>query len=103
VHPFPDGVFVHTAGSAPHRTFTVSWQGNEDDTGNPVLAQAVFSEGSQNLAFLYGRRGGASATIGIQSKQQLSATEWNCDFGSDVVVAGGLRIAATHQNGEPPA
>lgn len=103
-HGFPDGIFTTTVGTAPHRTFFVSWQGTELDTGLPVLAQVAFHEGSQNLGFTYGTNGGASATVGIQSKGAVSSDQWSCNTGSAMSVTTGLRIALAHHNGtEPPA
>lgn len=102
-HGFPDGIFTRTAGTAPHRTFTVSWQGEELDTHRSVLAQVTFAEGSQKLTFVYGTDGAASATVGVQSKEQLSSTEWTCDSGATDAVTAGLRIVATHHEGMPPA
>jgi hypothetical protein len=98
---FPDGIVVKTAGRAPHRTLTVSWQGQENLTLNPVEAQVVFSEGSQTIRCFYGRDGGASATIGIQSKEQLSWASWSCNSGSGSTVTQGLQIAWMHQNDVP--
>lgn len=103
-HGFLDGIFLRTSGTAPHRTFLVSWQGEELHTHQGVLAQVAFHEGVQNLSFAYGTSGGASATVGIQSKQQLSSDQWSCNTGSDISVTSGLRIALAHHNGtEPPA
>lgn len=103
-HGFPDGIFTKTSGSAPHRTFLVSWQGTELDTGLPVLAQVAFHEGSQNLSFTYGTNGGASATVGIQSLNGVSSDQWSCNTGSTMSVTSGLRISLVHHDGtEPPA
>jgi hypothetical protein len=102
-HGFPDGIFTRTSGTAPHRTFLVSWQGVELDTNRPVLAQVAFHEGSQNLTFTYGTDGGASATVGIQSKEGLSSDQWSCNTGSNLSVTSGLRIALTHHDGTEPA
>jgi hypothetical protein len=99
-HSFPDGVFVQTSGAAPHRTLVISWQGASRETGAPVLAQVVFSEGAQNFSFRYGAPGGLSATIGVQSKEQITADEWACN--KTGTVTKGLRIAATHHAGTPP-
>ena len=102
-HGFPDGIFTKTSGTAPHRTFLVSWQGEELSTKRSVLAQVAFHEGSQNLSFSYGTDGGASATIGIQSKQALSSDQWACNSGSNTSVTDGLRIGLVHHDGmEPP-
>lgn len=70
--PYQQGIFTRTTGEAPHRTFTISWQGHA--FGNPayaVLAQVIFHQGSQNVQYRYGARDnqGTSApseTIGIQ-------------------------------------
>jgi hypothetical protein len=103
-HGFPDGIFTKTSGRAPHRTFVVSWQGEELLTHRTVLAQVAFHEGTQNLSFTYGTDGGASATVGIQSKQQLSSDQWSCNTGSTASVTSGLRISLVHHDGtEPPA
>lgn len=101
-HGFPDGVFVRTSGAAPHRKFTVSWQGVELLTQRPVLAQLVLAEGSQTMTFVYGTDGGASATVGVQSKQRLTSTGWTCDTGANDSVTAGLRITATHHEGTQP-
>jgi hypothetical protein len=80
---FPEGVFVRTTGASPHRTFTVSWQGQDiDANGQAILAQAVFQEGLQTVTFLYGSTvlNHDTMVIGIQSKQQLSWTAYaECD------------------------
>ena len=98
-HGFPDGIFLRTAGTAPHRTFTVSWQGLENhDNAAEVLAQVIFKEGSQNVSYVYGTFGGASATIGIQSKQQLSRTQFTCNPGLPDPVSPTMKIALQHTN-----
>ena len=58
--------------------------------------------GSQTITLVYGTDGGASATVGVQSKQGLSTSEWTCDTGADDSVTAGLRIVATHHEGQPP-
>ncbi len=88
-HGFTEGVFVKTSGTAPHRKFLVSWQGHRfDDAGTLVMAQVIFQEGVQTVVFVYGRNGGDSATIGIQSKQQLSSTQYTCNSNAPAVAAG---------------
>jgi hypothetical protein len=95
-HGFTEGVFVRTSGSAPHRKFLVSWQGHLfGDTGSLVMAQVTFTEGSQNLTYVYGRNGGGSATVGIQSKQQLSWTQRTCNAGGTPLVSG-QKLTLTH-------
>ena len=103
-HGFMEGVFVRTSGSAPHRKFLVSWQGHFFSASSDlVLAQVVFTEGSQTVRYIYGlgssnnthpNSGGASATIGIQSKQQLSATQWSCNTPN--AVFSGLKLTGVH-------
>lgn len=103
-HGYPDGIFTKTSGTAPHRTFRISWQGEELDTHRNVLAQVTFHEGSQHLTFTYGTDGGASATVGIQSKRAVSSDQWSCNTGSTMSVTTGLRISLDHHDGmEPPA
>jgi hypothetical protein len=94
----PDGVFVRTAGMAPHRTFLVSWQGQENLPTTPsVLAQVLFREGSQTITFRYGTTGGGAATTGIQSQQQLQARQLSCNSGTDAVGAG-TQVTLVHTN-----
>ena len=96
-HGFMEGVFLRTSGSAPHRKFTVSWQGHRfNDSGTLVEAQVIFSEGSQTVTYVYGLNGGGSATVGIQSKQQLSATQWTCNSNSSTAVTSGMRLTLLH-------
>jgi hypothetical protein len=96
-HGFMEGVFVRTSGSAPHRKFTVSWQGHLfSDAGAIVMAQVIFTENSQTVAYVYGRSGGGSATVGIQSKQQGSSTQWTCNSGSSTAVTSGMRLTFLH-------
>jgi hypothetical protein len=88
-HGFTEGVFVKTSGTAPHRKFLVSWQGHLfSNAGTLVMAQVTFQEGLQTVTFVYGRSGGDSATIGIQSKQRLSSTQYTCNSGAPAVAAG---------------
>jgi hypothetical protein len=102
-HGFMEGVFVRTSGTAPHRKFLISWQGHFFSASSSlVLAQVLFTEGSQNVQFVYGlngsttnpQSGGSSATIGIQSKQQLSFTQWSCNQAN--AVFSGLKLTAVH-------
>lgn len=101
-HGFMEGVFVRTSGSAPHRKFLISWQGHTfSDAQGTVLAQAIFTEGSQTVNYVYlignaasAFSAGSSATIGIQSKQQLSATQWSCNQAN--AISSGLKLTLTH-------
>jgi hypothetical protein len=97
-HGFTEGVFVRTTGTAPHRNFTVSWQGHLftiNNTNPLVLAQVIFHEGSQTVNYVYGLNGGSGATIGIQSKQQLSSTQFECN-GVPTTVTSGEKLTLTH-------
>jgi hypothetical protein len=94
-HGFTEGVFIRTSGTAPHRKFLVSWQGHFFSASSTLVeAQVTFTEGSQNVVYVYGRSGGDSATIGIQSKQQLSSTQWSCNTPN--AVASGQKLTLTH-------
>jgi len=97
-HGFMEGVFVRTTGSAPHRKFTVSWQGHLfsiNNTNPLVAAQVTFAECSQTVVYVYGLNGGSGATVGIQSKQQLSFTQWECN-GNPTTVFSGEKLTLTH-------
>jgi hypothetical protein len=94
---YTEGIFLRTTGTAPHRTFLVSWQGEFfQNPTSQILAQVTFSEGSQNVVYVYGRSGGGSATIGIQAKQLLSSTQYTCNSGSATAVTSGLKLTLTH-------
>lgn len=96
-HGFVEGVFRQKMGQAPHRTFTVSWQGHEfSDAGRLVFAQVIFTEGSQKITFVYGRDGGASATVGVQAPQQQTSAQWTCNSGSTTAVTSGRRLVFVH-------
>jgi len=72
-HFFREGIYTQTSGTAPHRTFVISWQGHAFSSESYfVLAQAVFKEGSSTIRFRYGtpdnQTGFApSETIGAQA------------------------------------
>lgn len=101
-HGFTEGVFVRTSGTAPHRKFLVSWQGHHiNDASGTVLAQALFQEGSQTVTYSYlignasnSNSTGASATIGIQSKQQISFTNVACNTANEIF--SGLKVTLVH-------
>ena len=94
---FIEGIFTKVKGSAPHRTFTVSWQGHEfGAAGNRVAAQVIFKEGSQTVTYVYAFSGGASATVGIQSKQQITSTQWTCNSGTSTAVTSGMKLTLLH-------
>lgn len=74
-----EGIFTQTSGTAPHRTFIISWQGHTlNNESYFVLAQAVFTEGSTTFRFRYGSRDNQaslppSETIGVQGTGGASA------------------------------
>ena len=102
-HGFTEGVFVRTSGTAPHRRFMVSWQGHFFSASSALVeAQVIFTEGSQTVQYLDAlngsstnpQSGGSSATIGIQSKQQIDSTQWSCNTAN--AVFSGLKLTAVH-------
>ena len=96
-HGFMEGVFVKTKGSAPHRTFIVSWQGHRfNDAGTLVQAQVIFKEGLQTITYVYGLNGGGSATVGTRFAGQGSFTQWTCNSGSGTSVTSGMRLTFLH-------
>lgn len=98
-HGFMEGIFTKTKGSAPHRTFTISWQGHEfASSGTLVQAQVIFKEGSPTVTYIYGLNGGDSATVGVQAKLQQSATQWTCNSGSTTSVTSGMRLTFLHSS-----
>jgi hypothetical protein len=46
--------------------------------------------------FVYGSEGGGSATVGLQSRQRLTATQWTCTNEVDSSVSEGLRLRFEH-------
>jgi hypothetical protein len=88
-HGFTEGVFLKTKGSAPHRKFTISWQGHQfNDSGALVQAQVIFKQRSQTITMIYGLNGGAQATIGTQSAQGNNSAQWSCNSGGNAVTSG---------------
>jgi hypothetical protein len=71
-HPIREGIFVLTTGTKPHRQLTISFQGHAFSNETYfVLAQAVFTEGSQTIKFRYATADDQngftpSETIGVQ-------------------------------------
>jgi hypothetical protein len=93
---FPQGIFTRVSGTAPHRTFLISWQGEENhDQALSALAQAFFTEGSPNVTVIYGTTGALSATIGIQAKQQLISSQWSCNGNVNPAETAGERLDLT--------
>jgi hypothetical protein len=96
-HGFTEGVFRQTQGKAPHRTFTISWQGHEFTISNSnplVFAEVIFTEGSQKITFVYGLNGGTGATVGVQSAQQQTSAPWSCN--SPTGVTSGQTLTFVH-------
>jgi hypothetical protein len=90
-HFFREGIYVTSGGTAPHRKFTVSWQGHRlADSGAFVLAQARFFEGSNNYNVTYGASGGFDATIGVQSAAGGTQhfTQFSCNPGFNNISSG---------------
>jgi hypothetical protein len=91
------GVFTRVSGSAPHRKFTISWQGVRFADQDPVQAELIFTEGSQTLSMVYDKPEGESATIGTQAGSK-SFTQYACNTGSTTTVVAGLRLDFLHVN-----
>jgi len=88
-YPAPDALNTRLKGTAPHRTFAISWRGVEAATGlTAVRAELVFHEGSRNFAMIYADGGGRSATIGVQQSPTGPATQYACNAGHGVVLPG---------------
>jgi hypothetical protein len=94
------GVFTRTRGKAPHRTFTVSWQGIELITApTTVNVQMIFTEGTQTVRYVYGPTTSQSAVVvGLQSKDQTSSTQVHCGGSTLFPGAAGLQLTFTHLN-----
>jgi hypothetical protein len=91
------GVFVRTAGTAPHRTFTIQWQGSYTISAEaPINAQVTFREDSQTITITYGTVTTETfLVVGVQSKQQLAYTEWFCN-GEGRTPATGMQLKLVH-------
>lgn len=92
-----NGIFVRTQGTAPHRTFTVSWQGffavSAPTTAN---AQVIFREDSQDITYVYGTTTFQNlVTIGIQSKQVLSWAARYCSA-NGIYPSNGTELTLRH-------
>jgi hypothetical protein len=71
-HFYSEGIFTKVSGVAPHRRFTISWQGHSFSSESyAALAQVVFTQGSPTIRFRYGASDlqssfSPSETIGVQ-------------------------------------
>lgn len=92
------GIFVRTQGTAPHRTFTVAWQGVFGGSFvSSVNAEVIFREDSQDVTYLYGTVTPQEnlVTIGIQSKQVLSWAARYCG-GAGIYPSNGTKLTLRH-------
>jgi len=94
------GIFTRTKGKAPHRTFTVSWQGFESVSApTTVNVQMIFTEGSQTVRYVYGPMTSQYlVVVGLQSKDQTSSTQVHCAEFTLFPSAAGLKLTFTHLN-----
>ena len=76
-----EGIFLRTQGTAPNRTFTISWQGEFQVSAEaPANAQVTFRENSRTITYTYGELTTQTlVSIGIQSRLQDSYTERYCN------------------------
>lgn len=88
-----DGIFAQTKGSAPHRTFTVSWRGLDYATqSTAVRFETIFTEGSSNVVTIYGDGNGSSATIGVQRSGAGQATQYAFNTGHNTSILPGEKL-----------
>lgn len=102
IEPFGDGidttmtgVCYATTGTAPNRQLTVTWEQatHELDSGSILTFSVVLSETTNAIDFVYitstpGTDGGGyvrgnNASVGLQSPDGLSATQYACGGGSN--------------------
>jgi hypothetical protein len=104
-HFFREGIYTHTSGSAPHKTFVISWQGHAYSSESYfVLAQAVFKQGSQTIKFRYGAPDNQaslapSETIGAQFISCCTSTDFlqiAFDPPAPGAVSSGTQFTLTH-------
>lgn len=101
-HAFQQGIFTRTRGEAPHRAFTISWQGRAlRDAAYVVLAQVIFHEGSQTVRFRYGAPDNQAAsppseTIGTQLGGPTHFRQIAFDPPPPGVVQAGTQFTLTH-------
>jgi hypothetical protein len=100
--PFQQGIFTKTTGEAPHRVFTISWQGRKFGNATyAVLAQVIFHERSQNVQYRYGAPDNQgttapSETIGIQLSGPSHFRQIAFDPPPPGAVQAGTQFTLTH-------
>jgi hypothetical protein len=94
------GIFLRTQGTAPNRTFTVSWQGEFQVSAEaPANAQVTFRENSRTITYTYGELTTQTlVAIGIQSRLRDSYTERYCD-GHGRYPVNGTRLSLGYVSG----
>jgi hypothetical protein len=104
-HFFREGIFTKTSGTAPHRTFVISWQGHAYNSESYfALAQVKFTEGSQTIRYIYGGSDLQAAmlpseTIGLQGPGGLNAHATQVAFNpSSPATAQGRQYTFQHVN-----
>ena len=94
--PSGRGVFTALVGSAPNRQFIIRFAMNYLSGGGTVNAEAIFTEGSDNIQVIYGTatQGGSSSTEGVQAAgANANFTEFGCNESSrDAESAPELRL-----------
>jgi hypothetical protein len=94
-----EGIFLRTQGTAPNRTFTISFQGQFQVSADaPANAQVTFRENSQKITFTYGTLTPQTlVAIGIQHRTRAAYTQWFCN-GSGVYPTQGTQLSLGHVN-----
>jgi hypothetical protein len=94
-----EGIYLRTQGTFPHRTFTISWQGQFQVSADaPANFQVAFREGSQTMTFTYGElTPQILVSIGIQSRLKGAYTQWYCHE-RGIYPTEGTRLTLGHVN-----
>ena len=101
-HFFQEGIFTKKSGTAPHRVFTISWQGHAyNNEAYVVLAQVIFHEGSQTVRYRYGAPDNQgsfapSETIGVQLGGSTHFRQIAYNPPPPGVVVAGRQFTLTH-------
>jgi hypothetical protein len=95
-----EGIYLRTQGTAPRRTFTISWQGQfQVSAVAPANFQVTFREGSQTMAFTYGvLTPEILVSIGIQGRMKMAYTQWYCHE-RGIYPTNGTRLTLVHVDG----
>jgi hypothetical protein len=98
------GVFTKVTGTAPARQFIVEWKAAFVSGGAALDFEAIFSEASSTITFVYGAgTWGQASTVGVQESGTGAATQFVCN-GPGVGV--GVRLDHTYSigggGGTPP-